>query len=90
MLARAMMIGLRNDLRRDDEIGWAFDCVSGAAARACGFADYGLTPGARADLVLVAASGVAEAVAQRVPRRLVISGGAVVARDGRLLDSVAA
>ncbi len=89
MLARAMMIGLRNDLRRDDEIGWVFDCVTTAAARACGFADYGLAPGARADLVLVAASGVAEAVAQRAPRRLVISGGTRVAREGRLLGKLA-
>nr|WP_251864369.1 amidohydrolase family protein [Achromobacter sp. Marseille-Q4962] len=83
MLARAMLIGLRNDLRRDEEILWAFDCVSAAAARACGFADYGLEPGARADLVLVDASCVAEAVARRAPRRLVIAGGNVVARDGR-------
>ena len=83
MLARAMLIGLRNDLRRDDEIGWVFDCVSTAAARACGFAHYGLESGARADLVLVDASCVAEAVAQRAPRRLVVSRGAVVARDGR-------
>jgi len=90
MLARAMMIGLRNDLRRDDEVQWAFDCVSASAARACGFADYGLTPGARADLVLVQASGVAEAVAQRAPRRLVVSGGRVVARHGQLLGDVAA
>lgn len=90
MLARAMMIGLRNDLRRDDEVQWAFDCVSAGAARACGFADYGLTPGARADLVLVQASGVAEAVAQRAPRRLVVSGGRVVARHGQLLGDVAA
>lgn len=84
MLTRAMMIGLRNDLRRDDEVQWAFECVSASAARACGFADYGLMPGARADLVLVQASGIAEAVAQRAPRRLVVSGGQVVARDGQL------
>ena len=90
MLARAMMIGLRNDLRRDDEVQWAFDCVSAAAARACGFADYGLTPGARADFVLVAAGGIAEAVAQRAPRRLVVSGGVVVARDGQLQGGLAA
>ncbi len=89
MLARAMMIGLRNDLRRDDEVQWAFDCVSVDAARACGFADYGLAPGARADLVLVAASGIAEAVAQRAPRRLVVSGGVVVARDGQLQGGLA-
>ncbi|MGO4397024.1 amidohydrolase family protein [Achromobacter sp. PAB15] len=87
MLARAMMIGLRNDLRRDDEVEWAFDCVTGAAARACGFADYGLTMGARADLVLVDASCVAEAVVTRKPRRLVVSGGVVVARNGQ--DAIA-
>ncbi|WMD18236.1 amidohydrolase family protein [Achromobacter seleniivolatilans] len=87
MLARAMMIGLRNDLRRDDEVEWAFDCVSSAAARACGFADYGLTPGARADLVLVDACCVAEAVVTRKPRRLVVSGGAIVARNGQ--DAIA-
>lgn len=83
MLARAMLIGLRNDLRRDDEVEWAFDCVTDAAARACGFLNYGLTPGARADLVLVDASCIAQAVAARAPRRLVVSGGVVVARDGR-------
>ncbi|MPS78780.1 MAG: cytosine deaminase [Achromobacter sp.] len=87
MLARAMMIGLRNDLRRDDEVQWAFDCVSAAAARACGFEHYGLVPGARADLVLVDASCVAEAVVTRKPRRLVISGGVIVARNGQ--DAIA-
>lgn len=83
MLARAMLIGMRNDLRRDEEIGWALECVTTSAARACGFADYGLTPGARADLVLVDASCAAEAVAQRAPRRLVLTGGIVAARYGQ-------
>ncbi|SIT25038.1 amidohydrolase family protein [Achromobacter sp. MFA1 R4] len=87
MLERAALIGLRNDLRRDDEIEWAFDCVTGAAARACGFADYGLAPGARADLVLVDAGCIAQAVVQRPPRRLVVSGGKVVARNGE--DAIA-
>lgn len=87
MLARAMLIGLRNDLRRDDEIEWAFDCVAGAAARACGFADYGMVPGARADLVLVDASCLAQAVVTRAPRRLVVSSGVIVARNGQ--DAIA-
>ena len=65
MLARAMLIGMRNDLRRDEEIGWALECVTTSAARACGFADYGLTPGARADLALVDASCAAEGGAAR-------------------------
>ncbi|MGY6270071.1 amidohydrolase family protein [Achromobacter denitrificans] len=90
MLARATLIGLRNDLRRDDEVEWAFDCVTAAAARACGFADYGLEPGARADLVLVDAGCVAEAVVTRTPRRLVVAGGAIVARDGQDAPSVRA
>lgn len=87
MLARAALIGLRNDLRRDDEIEWAFDCVTGAAARACGFAGHGLAAGARADLVLVDASCVAEAVVKRAPRRLVVAGGAIAARNGQ--DAIA-
>ena len=82
MLDRAMHIGLRNALRRDEEIGWALDCVTTAAASACGFQDYGLAAGCRADLVLVDAETVAEAVVTAPPRRLVMAGGMIVARDG--------
>lgn len=82
MLERAMLVGLRNNFRRDEEVGWAFDTVTGGAARGCGFAEYGLAPGARGDVVLVAAETVAEAVVARPPRRLVVSAGRVVARNG--------
>ncbi len=85
MLERAMLIGLRNNFRRDDEIALAFDCVSAAGAKGCGFIDHGLNPGARADLVLVEARSLAEAVVVRPPRRVVVSGGRIVARDGVLL-----
>ncbi len=85
MLERAMLIGLRNNFRRDDEIALAFDCVSAAGAKGCGFAEYGLQPGARAELVLVDARSLAESVVVRPPRRLVVSGGRIVARDGVLL-----
>ncbi len=84
MLERAMLIGLRNNFRRDDEVSVAFDCVSAAGAKGCGFEGYGLEPGARADLVLVDARSLAEAVVARPPRRLVVSGGRIVARDGAL------
>jgi cytosine deaminase len=80
MLERAMLIGLRNNFRRDEEVGWAFDCITTEAARGCGFTGYGLTPGARGDVVLVAAETVAEAVVARPPRQLVVSAGRVVAR----------
>jgi cytosine deaminase len=85
MLERAMLVGLRNNFRRDDEVALAFDCVSSVGAAGCGFADYGLEPGARADLVLVEARSLAEAVVARPARRVVVSGGRVVARDGVLV-----
>ncbi|WP_153305251.1 amidohydrolase family protein, partial [Variovorax soli] len=88
MLERAMLIGLRYNLRRDDELALALDCVTEAGARACGFAGYGLAPGCRADLVLVDAQTVAHAVVERPVRRLVVSGGRVVARQGSLLKGL--
>ena len=85
MLERAMFIGLRHNLRRDDEIALALDCVTHAGARGCGFAAYGLAPGDRADLVLVDAQTVAHAVVARTARRLVVAGGRIVARHGALV-----
>lgn len=82
MLERAMLVGLRNNFRRDEELGWALATVTTEAARGCGFAGYGLAPGARGDVVLVDAETVAEAVVARPPRRLVVSAGRVVARAG--------
>jgi cytosine/adenosine deaminase-related metal-dependent hydrolase len=87
MLERAMLIGMRYDLRRDDDLLIAFDCVSEAAARGCGFTDYGLRVGARADLVLVEADSVAHAVVARPPRKLVVARGRIVARDGERVES---
>ncbi|MFT4266379.1 MAG: amidohydrolase family protein, partial [Xenophilus sp.] len=88
MLERAMLIGLRYNLRRDDEIDVALDCVTRAGARACGFGGHGLAPGDRADLVLLDAQTVAHAVVARPPRRLVVAGGQVVARGGVLLEGL--
>jgi cytosine/creatinine deaminase len=87
MLERAMLIGLRNNLRRDDEMAIAFETVTFRAASVCGFAGYGLEPGCRADFVLVRAHNVQEAVVARPVRQLVVSGGAVVAREGVLVSS---
>lgn len=82
MLQRAMLIGLKNDFRRDDEIGLALGMVTDWAAEACGFETCRLARGERADIVLVQAQSVAEAVVTQPPRTLVISHGAVVARNG--------
>lgn len=82
MLERAMLIAMRYGLRRDDDLAIAFDCISTTAARACGFTGYGLHVGARADLVLVDADTLAHAVVARPPRKLVVSNGRVVTRNG--------
>ena len=87
MLERAMLIGLRYNLRRDDELDVALDCITHAAARGCGFAQYGLSPGDRADLVLVDAQTPAHAVVARPTRRLVVAGGRIVARQGVLTEA---
>jgi len=78
MLERAMLVGLRNNLRRDEEIALAFDAATVAGARVCGFEDYGLEVGCRADLVLVRAQNIAEAVVARPARELVVAAGRIV------------
>ena len=84
MLERAMVIGYRANFRHDHELAFAFDMVTGAAAHVLGIGDYGIAAGAAADFVAVEAGSVAEAVASRPRRKLVIKAGRVVARDGVL------
>ena len=82
MLERAMFIGLRNNLRRDDEVELALDICTKGGADVMGVKGYGLNPGCNADAVLVDGETLAEAVATRAPRKLVLKGGRVTARDG--------
>ncbi|EIM24856.1 amidohydrolase family protein [Microvirga lotononidis] len=82
MLERAVLVGLRNNLRRDDEVALALDTCTYGGARMMGLDDYGLKPGCRADLVLLDGETLAEAVVSRRPRKIVIKGGKVIARDG--------
>jgi cytosine deaminase len=85
MLERAMTIGYRANFRHDHELEFAFEMVTGAAARVLGLEGYGIAVGGPADFVAVEAGSVAEAVATRPRRKLVIKGGRVVARDGVLV-----
>jgi cytosine deaminase len=86
MLERAMMVGYRANFRRDDELLLAFEMVTAAPARALGLTDYGLSVGGPADMVVVEAATIAEAVASRPRRKLVIKAGRVIARDGALVS----
>ncbi len=57
-----------------------FDAVTVHNARILGLDGYGLTPGCRADAVLLQARSPEEAVRLRPPRLLVLRGGQVIAR----------
>lgn len=85
MLERAMLIGYRANFRHDVELALAFDMVTAAAARVLGIVPYGIELGASADFIVVDARSVAEAVAARPRRKLVIKAGRIVARDGVLV-----
>ncbi len=84
MLERAMLIGYRANFRHDHELQFAFEMVTGGAARVLGLEDYGIAVGAAADFVVVEAGSVPEAVATRPRRELVIKSGKIVAKDGVL------
>jgi cytosine/adenosine deaminase-related metal-dependent hydrolase len=85
MLERAMFLGLRNNLRRDDEVERALEVCSTGGAEVMDIADHRLTEGGRGDVVLVEGEAPADAVSRHAPRALVVKAGRVVARDGAAL-----
>ncbi len=82
MLERAMLLGLRNNFRRDDEIRLALEVCTVGGARVMQLDSYGIAAGCMADLLIVPGQTMAEAVVTRSPKRRVIKAGRVVARDG--------
>ena len=85
MLERAMLLGLRNNFRRDDEVERALEVCTTGGAEVMDIPGHRLEPGGRGDVVLLEGETPAEAVAMRAPRRLVVKGGRVTARDGAAL-----
>jgi cytosine/adenosine deaminase-related metal-dependent hydrolase len=82
MLERAMFVGLRNNLRRDDDLTLALDVCTTGGARVMGLDGYGLAVGDRADLVLMPGATLADAIVSRPTARRVVKAGRIVARDG--------
>jgi cytosine deaminase len=76
----ALMMAHTAQLTLPHELEQVFDMVTTNAARAARLDDYGLTPGARADLVVIEAPSVHEALRTQPPRRHVFSEGHEVAR----------
>ncbi len=87
MLERAMLIGYRSGFYTDEELNVAFEMGSYCAADALGITDYGLHVGGHADLVVLGARNIPEAVVTRPKRRDVYKGGRLVARNGQFYGS---
>ena len=85
MLNRAMMIGYRSAFFTDRELADAFDVVTAGGAQALRLEGYGLTVGAKADFVALAAEHVPEAVVAVPKRRKVFKEGRLVAADGKVV-----
>ena len=62
-----------------DEIAAALRMVTSGAARLLRLPDYGIAPGARADLVVLDAESERDALREQAPRRWVLHGGRLVA-----------
>lgn len=77
----ASMIAHVAQLTLPHELEQAMDMVTVNAARAARVGDYGIAPGCRADLVVVGAPSVHEAIRLQPPRRHVIKNGREVARS---------
>lgn len=78
LLERAMLVGYRQGMRTDTELYDAVSLVTAAPARVLGIEGYGLEIGAWADIVVLQAGSVPEAVVSRPGGRLVIKRGRVV------------
>jgi cytosine deaminase len=88
MLERAMLLGLRNNFRRDEDIEYALHVCTQGGADVMALSDYGLKEGDLADLVALEAETLAEAVVARPVRKLVLKRGRPVARDGQALFEI--
>jgi cytosine/adenosine deaminase-related metal-dependent hydrolase len=87
MLERAMLLGLRNNFRKDEEVEMALDVCTYGGARVMALDAYGLDEGCAADLLLVPGETPTEAVVSRPAKRTVIKRGRVIVRDGEPLVS---
>jgi cytosine/creatinine deaminase len=85
LLRRANMVGHRSGFFTDEALTEALDTVTYAGARALRRENYGLSVGDFADLVLVAAQHVPEAVVAVPPGREVYKRGRLVAAGGKVL-----
>ena len=79
LLERAHTAARQQNLVSNEELHGALNLVTGAAAQVMGLESYGLSPGDRADFVLVDAPAVPETIASPPRNRVVYKAGKLVA-----------
>ncbi|KAB1644247.1 amidohydrolase [Gulosibacter chungangensis] len=85
MLAIALGFARLHGLHTDADLTYAVELASSHAARFVDRDQHELKPGCRADIVLLDAQNVADALTRVAPRSLVIAGGRVVATEGEVI-----
>lgn len=85
MLQRAMLMGLKYRWRQDKELEQALHAITRGGAEVMGLTDYGLAVGCQADLVLLDARTLAEAIVEPPQARAVFKAGRLVADRGECL-----
>ncbi|NUR69287.1 MAG: amidohydrolase family protein [Hamadaea sp.] len=78
LLDKALMLAVTSGYRQDADIERTARLATEGGAAVLGLPDYGLEPGCRANLLLLPAESVVEAITQRPVDRTVIAGGVVV------------
>jgi cytosine deaminase len=82
MLRVALNFARLHALRTDADLAHAVELATTAAAGFVGRTEHDIRPGARADIVLLDAENVPDALVRAPSRTLVLAGGRVVAADG--------
>jgi cytosine deaminase len=84
LLQVARQFARLHGLRADEDLTYAVELATTCGAQFVHRANYGFTPGARADVVLLDAENVPDVLVRAPRRELVVAGGRVVVRDGEL------
>ncbi len=85
MLNRVQMLAYRSGFRKDEDIEMLLDIVTHSSAKVMKDADYGLSVGKQADLVILPGDTPAHAVVEQGNQRLVIKKGVIVADRAQLI-----
>ena len=78
MLERAMLVGWKQNFRRDEDLELAFSTCSTIGRRQMGLPEAGTAVGMTADLIALPAENLPEAVISRPPRSFVMKAGRVL------------